>query len=86
MKWDTELKFTNASFKMTAYYPKEGDYIVLEQSLNDVMFQLVMKFLKTYKKISFITMSLVKNCWDDKYDKLIKYSETGLYYCWRELQ
>ena len=54
MKWDTELKFTNASFKMTAYYPKEGDYIVLEQSLNDVMFQLVMKFLKTYKKFNDI--------------------------------
>ncbi|XP_063689847.1 fibrocystin-L-like isoform X2 [Bolinopsis microptera] len=35
MKWDTDLKFTNASFKMTAYYPKDGDYIVLEQSLND---------------------------------------------------
>ena len=59
MKWDTELKFTNASFKMTAYYPKEGDYIVLEQSLNDVMFQLVMKFLKTYKKFNDIIYQYV---------------------------
>ena len=36
MRWNTDLKFTNASFKMTAYYPKDGDHIILEQLLNDV--------------------------------------------------
>ena len=36
MKWDTDNTFTNATFKMSAYYPNEGDYLIINQDLADV--------------------------------------------------
>ena len=52
MKWNTDLKFTNASFKMTAYYPKDGDFVILEQSLNDVgSFSNALQIYKQYTSI-----------------------------------
>ena len=35
MNWDYPYKFTNASLKMGAYYPKDGEYVFLKQILKE---------------------------------------------------
>ena len=36
MKWDVDESYTNSSYKMTAYYPLDNDYLIIETPLTDV--------------------------------------------------
>ena len=38
MSWDYGGKFTNASFNMDSYYPRDDDWFILEQGLKDVSY------------------------------------------------
>ena len=40
MKWDTDNKFTNTTYEMSAYYPKDDDYLIINQELAGVSIRM----------------------------------------------